>query len=66
MKALREKYSKLLGEKAELEKELHKLLCRYGDLADLVVEVACDYERGKELVFLPELVKKIREQQNES
>ena len=54
----------VIEENADLKRDLHELRCRYGDLADLVGEVACDFEAGKELTFLADLVKLYRKQQN--
>lgn len=57
--------TRLIEENEELKRELHALRCRYGDLADLVSEIAFDYEAGNELVFIAELVKLYRKQQGE-
>jgi hypothetical protein len=56
---------KMVDENFELKKEIHELRCRYGDLADLVSEVACDYEAKREMVFLGDLVRKYRQQQQQ-
>ena len=59
----KEKYIQLLSENLELKREVHELRCRYGDLADLVSEVASDFEQGRELTFLVDLVRMYRKQQ---
>jgi hypothetical protein len=56
---------RLIEENAELKRDLHELRCRHGDLADLVGEVALDFEAGQELAFLVELVKLYRKQQEQ-